>query len=707
MRVLACIFALFLAILPRAVMAQDTATLVADQVTLNGENSITATGNVEIFFDGARLRAHSVTYYATSDSLDITGPIQIVYPDGTTLAAESATLDSDLSNGIMQSARLVLDQQLQIAAAEVNRISGRYTQIYKSVASSCKICTGTSVPLWEIRARKITHDQLERQLYFENAQLRIANVPVFYLPRLRLPDPTQDRATGFLIPTASSDSSLGTGAKLPYFITISPDKDLTLTPYLTGKTRTVELRYRQAFRNGGLQIDGALSEDDLSPGIIRSYVFAKSNFNLSRDYVLNLDLRLASDSSYLSDYSYDDTDRLISEIELTRTRRDQYFSAQLTHFRSFRSSESNDTIPAEVVEVFLEQRFQPSLIGGNATAQVELFGFQRSSSIDGENGRDMGRFSTSLGWDRDWMMRNGMITTLSGALNADYYVVNSDSAYPKSQAQLTPSVALELRWPWQKSNAMGVTHVIEPVMQLVWTDLSAADVPNEDSSLVEFDEGNLFSFTRFPGSDAYEHGLRANLGVTWTRYDPSGWSLGITVGRILRADDLGQFASGTGLAGQTSDWLAAAQLKLPQNLTLSNRALFDDNLSFTKSETLLSWQRQGLSLATGYIWMVAQPDEDRDLATSEWTMDATYRMARHWTGSVDWRFDFIAGQAASAGLGLEYRNECVRVDFSVSRRFTSSTSVDPSTRYGFELALLGFGTSGSGQDYSRSCARFR
>ena len=57
----------------------------------------------------------------------------------------------------------------KIAATEIERTDGRYTQLYQGVASSCEVCADNPVPLWEIRARRVIHDQEERQLYFDGA----------------------------------------------------------------------------------------------------------------------------------------------------------------------------------------------------------------------------------------------------------------------------------------------------------------------------------------------------------------------------------------------------------------------------------------------------------------------------------------------------------------------------------------------------------
>jgi LPS-assembly protein len=299
-----------------------------------------------------------------------------------------------------------------------------------------------------------------------------------------------------------------------------------------------------------------------------------------------------------------------------------------------------------------------------------------------------------------------MIASVLGELNVDYYNIEQGLPGELNGSHFTPAAAVELRWPFVKTTATGVSHVLEPVVQLVWSDKAGANVPDEDSRLVEFDEGNLFSLSRFPGADRYERGLRANVGLTWTRYDPKGWSLGLTVGRILRADDLGQFQASTGLSGTESDWLAAFQLKFANNLTLTNRAIFDNGFDFAKNETRLTWQTDRLGLGSSYIWMEAEPYEDRPFDTSEWTFDAAYKISPNWTGKVDWRYDFIAGDAAHAGLGLQYRNECVKVDLSLSRRFTSSGSLTPTTDFGLTVSLTGFGTNGSGRGTARSCSKY-
>lgn len=704
-----CLLALALAMPARAA---EEATLVADRLFINADTTLTAEGAVEVLMGQTRLTASRITYDSAAETLVIEGPITLTDTDGTVILASQAELSRDMRNGLLKSARLVLDQQLQLAANELRRVDGRYTQLGKVVASSCQVCPSNPTPLWEIRARRVIHDQVERQLYFDHAQFRVAGLPVFYIPRLRMPDPTLDRATGFLLPSFRSSSELGFGTKLPYFIALGPSRDLTLTPYLAERGQaSLFLRYRQAFRNGSVQFDGSFGRDKILPDETRGYLFGTGSFLLARDYVLGFQLEAVSDDAYLLDYDVTDKDRLASGLTLTRTKRDSYFDGRIFHYNSLRSGDDNQTLPTLVGDLSLVRRVTPGLIGGQATLRFDLHGLARQSSLsfdangDGvTDGRDVARASLGVDWRRQSILDNGMVLGLAGSLSADLYSIAQDSAFPGTVTRVTPTVAVDLSWPWVKQRRGGHSaQVIEPVAQIVWSPDPGDAVPNEDSAQVEFDEGNLFAFSRFPGADLYEAGLRTNLGLTWSRFDPDGWKYTIAAGRILRSEDLGQFSTGSRLAGTRSDWLLAMQLQTGDGLFVTNRALFDDNFEFSKDELRLTWDQPRLNLSANYVWLVADLSEGRPTATSELAFDAGWQVNQNWRARASGRYDFTADRAARAGLGLQYANECALVDLSLSRRFTSSTSVRPTTEFGLSVTLNGFGTGTDGKQYRRSC----
>lgn len=691
-------------------LTPDKATLVADALQIADNSTLIARGNVEIFYQGQKLTAHSLTYDQTADTLMIEGPIVLSDGKGAVILADQAEMNADLTQGVLTSARLVLQQQLQLAAAEIQRVDGRYTAMQRVAASSCKICACSATPLWEIRARRVVHDQAEQQLYFDHAQFRLAGVPVMYIPRLRMPDPTLKRASGFLLPSLRNNSNFGTGLMLPYFIKIGDSRDLTVTPFFTTDgSRTVNLRYRQAFATGAIEISGGVSRDTLRPGETRGYVLGTGQFALPKGFKLDLRAEAVSDPAYILDYDYPDVDRLESRVEVSRTRRNEYISGRLIAFHSIRDGEDNASLPSRMADLTYHRRFTLGRWGGEGGFELQAHGHERTSNdavsdsnSDGiTDGRDMQRLSLRGDWRKNFLLANGMEAAVLGEAAADFYLIGQDASYDGAKTRLHGAVAAELRWPWMKTQGNGVSQVIEPVMQLVLASRSATSIPNEDSALVEFDEANLFDLSRFPGSDAVENGARANLGISYLRLDPNGWTLGVTVGRVLRTEDLGQFSAGSGLSGVSSDWMASWQLDMA-GFDLTNRLLFDDQFNITKAELQAAFSGEKFTVVTGYVHTVADPLENRPTPISELTLATSYQLTDNWTGRVASRYDFEAERAAKAGMGLTYRNECLLVDLSLSRRFTSSTSVKPTTDFGLSVELLGFGGS-SAPGPARQC----
>ena len=116
--------------------AENQATLVADQVTVQSQSVLVATGHVEVFFNGQHLTASAVTYDQTTDRLSITGPIRIDDGTGNVVLADQADLSADLTEGVMTSARFMLQQKLQISASQIQRSGqGRYTAMRQVAAS--------------------------------------------------------------------------------------------------------------------------------------------------------------------------------------------------------------------------------------------------------------------------------------------------------------------------------------------------------------------------------------------------------------------------------------------------------------------------------------------------------------------------------------------------------------------------------------------
>lgn len=706
MRVL--LLALVLTLFALPAMAQDPrtespATLVADAIRFDGPSeTITASGAVEVFFDGAVLRANIIRYDGRSDALTVEGPLQLIDESGRAVfLADFAELSGDLQAGVLRSARLVLDRELQIAATEIIRSEGRYTQAYQSVASSCEVCEDNPTPLWEIRARRIIHDDQTRTLWFEDAQFRALGVPIAYFPRLRMPDPSQTRTAGILVPEIFGNDRIGTGLRIPYFQPIGPHRDLTFAPYATtdGYFGT-GLRYRQAFTRGWIELDGQLSFDDLTNDSLRGYVYGEGYFALPRGFELDLALQAVTDRGYLTTYGIDEADRLESSVVLARTERDAYTEARLTEYNSLRDSDDNETLPNTILDAEWTRLWDAA--GGVVRLSFTGHARQRDSDAD-ITGRDLARLGAAASWRGDWVLPGGFLMAGEAALLADAFAIQQDSGFEEYQTRLSPAAAVELSYPLSRLGPTGVHHLVTPMLQFAWSDQGNAEIPNGDSAIVSFDEANLFALNRFPGDDAIEDGARTAFGLSYTRTDPLGWSLGTTVGRVWRQVDAATFTAGSGLDGMESDWLVSVNLTLGEDFALINRALFDDAFGVTSNEAAITWIGSRHDLAGTITWLAADIAEDRPVDTAELFLEAGYDFGGGWRSEADWRYDFAANDSTRAGVNLSYATECVDVEFSLSRRFTSSATVSPSTEFGLSVALNGFGATREGRSRDRVC----
>ena len=94
------------------------------------------------------------------------------------------------------------------------------------------------------------HDNKKKTIYYDNATIKVYNIPIFYLPKLSHPDPTVDRRSGFLAPSFSDTKNLGSGISIPYFMDLGNDKNFTFTNKFYVSENPLFLgEYHQAFKN--------------------------------------------------------------------------------------------------------------------------------------------------------------------------------------------------------------------------------------------------------------------------------------------------------------------------------------------------------------------------------------------------------------------------------------------------------------------------
>lgn len=681
-------------------VAENITNLIADEIKINQAGELVASGAVTVWYEDRKVTASSITYASQNDKLIIRGPIRIIDNQSTMILGDQAELSEDLKVGIIKSAKIILGYQVQIAAAKVLQKDARYSEAFNIAATSCHVCLNKT-PLWQIRARKIVQDKFEKQIYFEHAQLRVLDIPVFYLPFMRLPDPSLKRATGLLAPKLKTSSVLNTGIKIPYFIRLNKHKDFTITPFYSPKTKTIEYRYRQAYTSGFMLIEGALTRDALIPNKNRGYILSDTSLILQNGYNLGIQLQAVSDPSYLFEYDFAQLDRLNTKLELSRSMRYQNSEVKLSNYHSLRENENNATQPTLVAEGAIESRLNPDMIKGEIGLEANFLKSYRYSDLNNDgpdsdtlvDGYDTTRLSLLSNWDHGWEIANGIILHFENEFGLSQYYVQQHADIGPKATRMFGVGAVGLRWPWYRINSNGGIGIVEPQIQLVRSVSSNSAVPNDDSTQVEFDEGNLFRLNRAPGLDLIENGSRLNVGLAGSQFMDSGSNLSWKIGRVLRSEALSTFPSGSGLSNSISDWLLATNFQQKNGIELINRALIASDGVVTKSETSLKVNRNQHQIRATHVELTKDSNISQNQSLSSVALEWSYNLNSNWRSDSKFQFDSNIGRLSKLELGLRYENECVNVDLSSSRSFSTSSTLIDKTDFTLSVELTGFSSS--------------
>ena len=221
------------------------------------------TGNVECELpDGAKLFADEVFVYLMEDRARIVATGNVVF-DGPEGHISSARMDYDTSTGTgtfeQASGFLAHPGMSDVLAGSpsvvyfygerLERVGPRKYRITKGRWSTCEQPT----PRWDITSTSMILN-LDDYVVARNTVLRVKRVPVFYWPYFYYPIQSDDRATGFLMPTYGRSTYRGQAISNQFFWAINRSQDATfMHDWFTsaGQGAGVEYRYAAAPQSSG------------------------------------------------------------------------------------------------------------------------------------------------------------------------------------------------------------------------------------------------------------------------------------------------------------------------------------------------------------------------------------------------------------------------------------------------------------------------
>ena len=672
--------------------------LTADELVYERDgNTVTARGKVEISSENRVLLADRVVYRQADDLVVADGHISLLEPTGEVAFAEHMELDAELKTGFIDSVRLLLTDRSRLAANRADRLTEFRTELSRAVYSPCELCKDDPErpPLWQIKAVKVVHKRKAQVIEYRDAFLEIYGFPVAYAPYFQHPDPTVDRKSGLLPPTFGSSSDLGFTVQTPYYYVISPHRDVTLSPTITSKEGPVmAAEYRARTEGGGYELAGSItrphSRDDnnrqLDDREIRGHIKSQGRFELDDSWRWGFSLFRSTDDTYLERYNIAGDDTLTSNIFLEGFRGTRYAAVNAYSFQGLKVDDDPGETPLVAPLMEYSAVFTPFDGGARLQFDADAVSLQRTE------GQDTRRLSFDTAFRAPQLGPIGDKWTLIGTLGGDLYWFN-DFVNPgrpdrqgtsDSEFRISPQLALDWRLPLVRQSG-SVRQLIEPVVQLIASPYgnNPAELPNEDSLSVEFDDSNLFSLNRFPGQDRVESGHRANLGVKMGVYGISGGYTTATLGQVYRFKEDDTFARRSGLDDNRSDYVAGLTIAPSSIFDLTGRVRLDnENLALRRNEIYLSVGPPSFRFNTTYVKLSRDQTVDELDTREEMYNSLAWKFARFWTATAESRRDLTGeGDQIKAGAALTYLDECIGLTLAVERSFTRDRDVQPSTSF--------------------------
>jgi LPS-assembly protein len=392
----------------------------------NDQNTIAASGDVQMNYQGRTLQADRVTYDRNTGRVYAEGNARLTDPSGAVVTGDRFELTDDFKSGFIDSLRVVQTTvengrpvTTRFSSPRAERSAGETTVFERGTYTACEPCKENpeKPPLWQVKAARIIHNNSEQTIYYEDASLEILGVPVAYLPYFWTPDPTVKRKTGFLSPRYVFSNTLGVGLSVPFFWAIAPNYDLTVSPtYLSRQGILGQVEWRHRLDNGAYNIRAAgISQQDPDAFLpsprgagnrdFRGSIESTGLFYLNEHWKWGWDIALVSDKWFLENYRIQSESlssiylkESISTLYLQGQGDRSFFDVRGYYFQTLSTSHWQKQQPVVHPVLDYNKRFTPAGIGGELAIDVNVTSLSREAAqftpLSSQNAARFGIYQT-------------------------------------------------------------------------------------------------------------------------------------------------------------------------------------------------------------------------------------------------------------------------------------------------------------------------
>jgi len=553
-------------------------------------------------------------------------------------------------------------------------------------------------PPWSIQAKKISHNKIKKILYYENAVLKVYDIPIFFFPRFAHPDPTVKRASGLLTPIFTNVAATGLGVGLPYYWKISNDKDMTFTPKTYTKENILLLNeYRQAFKNGFLTLDtsyhqGYKETSEKKTAGSRNHIFAELDFDLGKEKPYNSTL------SFKTQRVSNDTYFRVHDINTSLVNSE---NTNLENKINYNFSKDNMflNISASVYEnltVKSNDRYEyilPNILYGK-TFFTERYGTLNFKSNALYKNYDADKHTTFLINDVLWnpgnsITKKGFVNSIQGLIRNTNYKAENTGKYKTDGTinELKGVLGYKSTLP-MKQDGINSSKIFSPSFMVRYAPGHMRNISKDD---IRLNYTNLYSLNK---TSEIESGLSAVLGFEFktNEKDSKGnesEKLAISMGQIFSAEENDDIPSKSSLDQKTSDLVGEMNYNFSKIGKIAYKFSVDHNfndMNYNEISTNLNFGKVDFNL--DYL-------EEQNHIGQENSVTAGLSLNLNESNKLSFKSkkNFKTDSTEFYDISYQYAIDCLTAGLVYRREFYEDKSLDlePKDSLMFTITFVPFG----------------
>jgi LPS-assembly protein len=663
--------------------------------TIDGDKDqqiLIAKGKVEVSKGLSTVYADEITYDKFNKSITALGNLKIKNLEVGFVRGTKAIISDDFSRGIFYNSKLFFVDGSYLNSKKIIRESVDVTTLYNSFFSFCpndaivkdENKAGLIKDFAGISSRKTTIDRNKQNMKTSHGVFRIFNFPVFYTPYLSTPLLAKKRESGLLPPSYVKNSNFGLGIKIPYYLVINPQIDLTITPLLYTRNNQFivdnDLRHYTKFGryNMSLEIANNTIHNNVDTVIIqrtnqqyRWQLEGKGDFDFNQNIGADFSLNTVSDRYYQRDYHFNYSAFTTSKLNLDYIKGRNYLGIKSIRFQELEKQNLEKSAPFILPSIDSYVESKPFFFKEKIALKSNATVLQRQ---DGQQYRRL----TMIPQANIPFNFKGNLVDLIAKIQNDYYWLeeNSNQAkvnnYEKTQSDYKTELSLNWRLPMVRKSKSN-TLMIEPMVSLVSSGNKKAftKLPNEDSNNGELTFSNLFIADRISGYDRNEIGERVSYGARTSFFNKFG-EFGLFTGQSLRLSNTTQDIEIRGFADNNkSNIVGQALYKAKKYFSMIylfqlNESNYSNDVNQLSST--LSFERFSL---TGDYLLIKKTSQNLN-QKEQISLNATLNLNKQWKLKLFANHDIALSRTLSRGISF-YRDGCCTIfGFSISENNPSN-----------------------------------